>query len=347
MLGRKGHSPASEVWSLGCMVYALLCGVPPFETSAVDTTYARISAGTFSIPAFLSPASQSFLQAVLHPDPQQRATLPSLLTSSLLSGPTPASLPASALSQPPDLSLPPLQPALPPHHFLNTVVLQLEASLGHLPPVPWRYQSVPQDVRTAVPTYVTKWVDYSNKYGFGYTLSNGTVGVQLKNLATVSTDGVTVEYTEQWGKTVTMDMVESGRQQEGDLAAALQLLDFFSGYMATHLAGPLLLACRGTEARVQEVGGRLQEPHTRLLHWQRREDQVTMQLSGELVQVNCLSSHRKVVVWQLGEQLLLTLVCPGGLETVPLTSPLPPHFREGAAGMLNQLRALRENLHSE
>lgn len=29
--------------------------------------------------------------------------------------------------------------------------------------------------------WVTKWVDYSNKYGFGYQLSDHTVGVLFNN----------------------------------------------------------------------------------------------------------------------------------------------------------------------
>ncbi|KAL0186924.1 hypothetical protein M9458_018594, partial [Cirrhinus mrigala] len=29
--------------------------------------------------------------------------------------------------------------------------------------------------------WVTKWVDYSNKYGFGYQLSDNTVGVLFNN----------------------------------------------------------------------------------------------------------------------------------------------------------------------
>ena len=28
-----------------------------------------------------------------------------------------------------------------------------------------------------VPIFVSKWIDYSNKYGFGYQLSDKTVGV--------------------------------------------------------------------------------------------------------------------------------------------------------------------------
>ena len=36
VLAKEGHSTASEVWSIGCMVYALLCGAPPFETRVRD-----------------------------------------------------------------------------------------------------------------------------------------------------------------------------------------------------------------------------------------------------------------------------------------------------------------------
>ena len=48
VLRKEGHSPASEVWSLGCMIFALLTGSPPFETESVAATYSRIATGTFS-----------------------------------------------------------------------------------------------------------------------------------------------------------------------------------------------------------------------------------------------------------------------------------------------------------
>ena len=35
----------------------------------------------------------------------------------------------------------------------------------------------PPPVHDISPMYVAKWVDYSNKYGFGYQLSDGAVGV--------------------------------------------------------------------------------------------------------------------------------------------------------------------------
>lgn len=41
------------------------------------------------------------------------------------------------------------------------------------------------------PAYVTKWVDYSNKYGFGFQMSDGTVGVLFnsKSWMTLSPSG--------------------------------------------------------------------------------------------------------------------------------------------------------------
>jgi len=36
---------------------------------------------------------------------------------------------------------------------------------------------VPTPVQNSHQLWVTKWVDYSNKYGFGYQLSDGSVGI--------------------------------------------------------------------------------------------------------------------------------------------------------------------------
>lgn len=39
------------MWALGVVLFALLIGVPPFETSDVRTTYIRIRDNQYSFPA--------------------------------------------------------------------------------------------------------------------------------------------------------------------------------------------------------------------------------------------------------------------------------------------------------
>ena len=40
--GKTGHSYEVDVWSLGVIIYTLIIGKPPFETTDVKTTYDRI-----------------------------------------------------------------------------------------------------------------------------------------------------------------------------------------------------------------------------------------------------------------------------------------------------------------
>lgn len=47
---KQGHSYEVDIWSLGVIIYTLLIGKPPFETSDVKTTYRRIRMNAYTFP---------------------------------------------------------------------------------------------------------------------------------------------------------------------------------------------------------------------------------------------------------------------------------------------------------
>jgi len=66
-----------DIWSIGVIAYAFVCGRPPFETSDVKTTYQKIKTCNFSFPNSinLSQSVKKFISKMLIRDPSRRATI--------------------------------------------------------------------------------------------------------------------------------------------------------------------------------------------------------------------------------------------------------------------------------
>ncbi|XP_013148416.1 PREDICTED: serine/threonine-protein kinase PLK1 [Papilio polytes] len=59
ILTKKGHSFEVDIWSLGCIMYTLLVGKPPFETSTLKDTYKRIKQCEYRVPTTLRKPATS------------------------------------------------------------------------------------------------------------------------------------------------------------------------------------------------------------------------------------------------------------------------------------------------
>ena len=80
LLGR-GHGPASDLWSVGIVLYELLTGAPPFNDSCVESIFRNILEGRIDYPERrpggdedegMSPEAVDLIRGLLHPDPGYR-----------------------------------------------------------------------------------------------------------------------------------------------------------------------------------------------------------------------------------------------------------------------------------
>lgn len=102
--GKCGHSYEVDVWSLGVIIYTLIIGKPPFETSDVKTTYKRIRMNAYSFPDHvqISEAAKDLISKILIGDPTQRPTLDEILNHEFFKSVNiPKTLPPSFLACPP------------------------------------------------------------------------------------------------------------------------------------------------------------------------------------------------------------------------------------------------------
>lgn len=76
---RGPHGLESDVWSLGCMLYTLLVGRPPFDTEAVKSTLNRVVLADYDLPCNLSSDAKDLISQLLKKNPGDRITLSGIL----------------------------------------------------------------------------------------------------------------------------------------------------------------------------------------------------------------------------------------------------------------------------
>merc|ERR1712130_622491 len=79
VLGKKGHSYEVDVWRIGCILYTLLVGKPPFETQTLKDTYTRIKKNEYHIPSRIGPLARNLIQRLLQHEPARRPSVGEIL----------------------------------------------------------------------------------------------------------------------------------------------------------------------------------------------------------------------------------------------------------------------------
>lgn len=348
VLKMQGHGFAADVWAMGCIMYAMLVGYPPFETSTLSETYQRIMRNAYILPSAISESARSLITAMLHPDPESRPTVAQVLQHEFFSQeapetvladhspvktatarlsptevcsadlaqetekvtalvsklqvqpqkrPSPAHSNNKPQAKPPDPT--PMSKAEPtPTKSVHSGIMMTlsrvlcpekrssskssptlvlhKLLLGCLEDTPSYATRNPVPLQGVTVPFVTKWIDYSNKYGFGFQLSDNSVGALFNDTTRMglSADRTRIEYHDTSGKMT----VHTASAIPGFLQERMGVIKYFANYMEENLTegGDVL---KPADARKKKC-----LPYMK--RWVRTEHAVVMQLSCNTLQVS-------------------------------------------------------------
>ncbi|KAM9856544.1 maternal embryonic leucine zipper kinase [Aulostomus maculatus] len=77
--GKAYIGSEADVWSMGVLLFALLCGYLPFDDENCMVLYRKITRGKYDNPQWLSPGSILLLNQMMQVDPKRRLTVRQLL----------------------------------------------------------------------------------------------------------------------------------------------------------------------------------------------------------------------------------------------------------------------------
>jgi len=307
----NGHSFASDLWSMGCLVYSLIYGRPPFESSDICSTYKRIIKCDYSFPTSIKVSKdfKDFISKLLCTDPVKRMTIEDALKHPWLDTtkyPVPALLPNTIRDTPYD---PPAGAQLRgPYPQPGP---QLVQDVGELNRYGFSDRKWPT---TTPPVYIISWVDYSNRYGFAYQFSNGSIGVLFndESLAVLSPNCKIIDYRESPAVRSDMEFVrclyEEGKEYVPE--KKFKLLSYFKEYLESRSIQPISADRRPTddveyaesirsiphERRTNKTSGSLTFPMTYIKKWKLYGDgTLSLLYNTKVFQVN-FPDHTKVVV---------------------------------------------------
>ncbi|XP_076276302.1 serine/threonine-protein kinase PLK1 isoform X1 [Lasioglossum baleicum] len=393
VLYKQAYSYEADVWALGCILYALLVGQPPFDTATLKETYDRICNNHYREvdDTIASRSGQDLIRWLLQPNPELRPSLervkehayltkeyvPASLshtccykmphTTIIDSIPSPSSNSTTSRNQKlnknqvwPNMltqeashpyqqqtlhtqqpqSLPQQQqhqPQQPQQQMSRSqkslrkgskVISWLASKLPKVPKFRQRLSSIlcpdhkkmgyvaqsmqmhralqaciteinhknmmqnPPAVEDVVPLFITKWIDYSNKYGLSFQLSDKSVGVLFNDNTKISYthDRRRVEYM-----TTEDELTRYNKEEDVPpiLQEKLELLQRFTQYMDNYMTeGGEIKEYRSAPKQSKNVC------IPRMRKWLRTDKTIVMELTVPLLQVNFFEDHTKLVVSQ-------------------------------------------------
>ncbi|NWT61852.1 STK36 kinase, partial [Erythrocercus mccallii] len=86
LVEERPYDHTADLWSVGCILYELYVGTPPFYTNSIFQLVSLIIKDPVKWPLTMSPVFKSFLQGLLMKDPHQRLSWPELLSHPFIAG---------------------------------------------------------------------------------------------------------------------------------------------------------------------------------------------------------------------------------------------------------------------
>ncbi|XP_077601078.1 serine/threonine-protein kinase PLK2-like isoform X2 [Stigmatopora nigra] len=387
VLNKQGHGCESDIWALGCVMYTMLLGRPPFETTNLKETYRCIREARYTLPSSLSPQAKQLIASLLAKVPEERPNLEYILRHDFFTqGFSPERLSSNCCHSAPDFHI--SSPAksffkkaaaalfggkrhkVKYYETLNkltkeeeeiyklqhdlertgisqqqskkaaespvalaterrslttrdTIRLIVRGSLGScsssssecleynttgsvadtvagvlrgcLENMP-KTDNIPHSTNSSGLQWVTKWVDYSNKYGFGYQLSDHNVGVLFNNGTHMSLlpDRKTIHYYAGLGQRSIFPTCEVPEHFVGQVT----VLKYFSHYMEENLMdGGDLGSMTDTHM-----------PRLYLLQWLKSDRALMMLFNDGTFQVNFYHDHTKIILCCQKNEYMLTYI---------------------------------------
>ena len=208
--GMGGHSYEVDIWSIGIIIYTLLVGKPPFETNDIKLTYKNIKSVVFSFPetAVISKSAVNLIKRILVREPKDRPSFEEILRDDFFNqgAAIPKLLPSASLATAPSLDY--IKKFMPNAdekgicHLYESKNIEDEQTNSNTndknegsektASETKKEEEAPNQTENANPEnepealkgaeiFVIKWVDYSSKYGLGYLLNNGFIGVYFND----------------------------------------------------------------------------------------------------------------------------------------------------------------------
>ena len=144
-----------------------------------------------------------------------------------------------------------------------------------------------------------------------------------------------VEFSDLNGKTFSFFWDENANQPFPELSERVDILKYYIHYMEENLADSITFLPGMATIR---TGQKTKVPQLRM--WNRRGDYVAMELSNNMVQINHMSDHVKVVIWVFEGAMLVTLISPRTSQTFSLSRPCPLGIRCRLEDTLREVREM-------